>query len=502
MTISSDQPLSTAQVHRHMVAGSGLMIAMRWIMRGIGVISTIVLARLLVPADFGIVAMAMIVVGFVEVFAETGLNLVLIRAKETGRDLYDTAWTLSILQGIVLALVIVAAAPVAPLYFDEPRVEEVLYVLALRPLLNGFENIGVVGFLKNLNFAKDFKLGIYKKLSSFLITVILAVVLQNYWALVLGIVAGGSAQVVLTYVMHPYRPRLCLSAVGRIWRFSAHLFLQNLAGFLNRKADEIVIGGQFGTKTMGLYTVAADVGTSTTRELTLPASRALFPIYAKLSARPDEMSAAFLNALASVAALACSSGVGMALIADPFVRVLLGEQWLAAVPLVTWLALAAAAAAIANTCMTALNASGRERVALRLTWLRTLVLIGAMIPAAVWTGIEGVAATRTAVMIVFVPYSLWAVSRAFTLSAWTPFRAIWRAAAAAAIMALCVNAVGVDDIYLNLIAKVSVGATTFVVAQALLWWACGRPDGFERMMITVLKGYRRTALQPQADGLR
>src|ERR1051326_3694523 len=134
-------------VQRRMLRGSAWMIAWRWCVRGIGLVSTVVLARLLTPADFGLVAMAMLVVGLVEVLGEAGLNLAIIRHPDPTREHLDTAWTLAIGAGTAVALVLFIVAPLGAAYFHEPRAIPLIRFLALRAFVDGFENIGVALFL-------------------------------------------------------------------------------------------------------------------------------------------------------------------------------------------------------------------------------------------------------------------------------------------------------------------------------------------------------------------
>jgi lipopolysaccharide exporter len=493
------EPFDSRKALRHMASGSAWMIAMRWSMRGIGVVSTIILARLLAPQDFGIIAMAMLMVGFVEILAETGLHLALIRNVKADRQLYDTAWTLSVLQGFVLGALIVVLAPLAALYFEEPRSTAVLYVLALRPLINGLQNIGTVGFLKELDFARDFRFGIYQKVTAFVITIVLAYVLRNYWALAYGIVTSSVAGVILSYTMHPYRPRWCLAQVRQLYGFSLNILAQSMSYFLTGKIDEIVVGGSFGTDTMGHYHIAADVGTSPTYELTEPMARSLFPIYAKLSHQPGELSGAYLHALSAIAVLACASGAGIFSIAEPLVLTVLGEKWADAAPLMSWLALAMAMMVMGNTCFAVLNATGRERLALRLTCLRTAVLVGLLVPVAHGFSVEAVAATRFAVMAVFLPVFLAFTARVLDLSPLDPLRAIWRPAAAALLMTMAIKFLPPDTVHHaapQLIIEVAMGALVFVCGLIGLWVLAGKPAGFERTAFGFLVGLRRGVVQP------
>ena len=132
---------SASSLRGRMIKGSLWMVAMRWSIRGIGLISTIILARLLTPVDFGIVAMAMLVVSLLEILSSFGVDLALIRKENVERKHYDTAWTFKILQGLVVALFIIVIAPYMAAYFNEDRVTHIAQLLALAVFVSGFENI-------------------------------------------------------------------------------------------------------------------------------------------------------------------------------------------------------------------------------------------------------------------------------------------------------------------------------------------------------------------------
>src|SRR5580704_8991060 len=145
---------------RHMMRGTAWMLALRWGVRLTGLISTIFLARLLTPADYGIVAIATLVSGTIDVFAEAGQANAIIRHPNPMREHYDSAWTISVMLAFGLALIILAASPLTVLYFHEPQAKLVLEILALRTLLAGFQNVGIVNFQRDLNFRKQFQLSV------------------------------------------------------------------------------------------------------------------------------------------------------------------------------------------------------------------------------------------------------------------------------------------------------------------------------------------------------
>ena len=126
------------------IRGAFLSVAMRWTDRLLSLLSTVILARLLVPGDFGLVAMAMVAVGFFDVLLDLGVGAALIQHEHAGREEFSTAWTLRLAQCAVTALLLVALAPLVADYYDDPRVVDVLRVAAITVIIGGLENIGTV----------------------------------------------------------------------------------------------------------------------------------------------------------------------------------------------------------------------------------------------------------------------------------------------------------------------------------------------------------------------
>ena len=263
-----------------MLRGSAWMVAMRWSMRFIGLISTAILARLLDPQDFGLVAMGTLVLGLLEVFFELGTAQLLIRIQDAKREHYDTAWTIVLIQSFLLAAGLYALAPWAAAYYGEPRVESVIRWLALASVAQGLSNIATVDFRKNLDFAKDFRFELYARLSGFILTVALAFTLRSYWALVIAMIAGGVARSGFSYLMHPFRPRLSLVHWRQFLTFSMWVTPGSVANYLNNRLDSFVIGAVNTAAQLGIYHVASEMSRMVTSELAIPIQRALFPAFA------------------------------------------------------------------------------------------------------------------------------------------------------------------------------------------------------------------------------
>jgi len=326
-------------VYRHMLGGSMWTIALRWGVRLTGLVGTVILARLLTPADYGIVAIAMIIVGTIEVFSQTGQYAAIIRHPTPTREHYDSAWTISLLLGLGLGLIILAATPLTVWYFREPRAGEVVVILAFRTMLMGFQNIGVVNFRRHLQFRKLFLFNIYPTLISFVVTIASAFVLRNYWALVIGIMAQYISTVVLSYTMEPFRPHLSFAKVRELWSFSIWTLVRSVGTYINSEIDKFAIGGFGGAALMGRYDVANDVAISPTQELINPMISVLFPVMATVQDDWQRRRELYLRVLYWSALICASTSIGVALVANDMADLVLGSKWHDVKPLMPWLAL-------------------------------------------------------------------------------------------------------------------------------------------------------------------
>lgn len=470
-----------------MLSGSIWMILLRWTIRLIGLLSTVILARLLTPADFGVVAIAMVVVGLLEVLNQTGQMLALIRMAQPSREDYDTAWTISFLGGLSIAVLILLIAPFSQAYFNEPRAVAVMQCLALRAAIGGFSNIGIVDFRKSIRFDLYFRYNAYSKVVSFFVTLGSALYFRNYWALVAGTLVGQVSAVVFSYTMHPYRPRPSLARMSSLFSFSMWTLVKSIGTYLNQRIDKVVIGGIAGTSSMGRYAVADDLACSPIYEVNDPMVAVLYPVMSRFRANKASLQNLYLKALGWSAIICASGSVGVALVAPEMVQLVLGPKWLSVIPLMSWLALSAGVLGFGSGAYTLFDLTGHPHIGARMQWLRLAFLVAAIVPVGIIThSLVAIAETRLIATVLFIPTLLTAAGRQIDLSAAAVFAVIWRPLSSTGAMAIVViNAnsfIGVSGVE-KLIMDVVIGASTFCISIMALWFASGRPESVERDIV-------------------
>ncbi len=494
--MSTPSPNTPESTTRSFIRGVAWSFLLRWGLRGIGLINTVILARLLTPGDFGLVAMGTLVMGFLQGFTQVGVQMLLIREPNVTPEHCHTAWTMKLLQGVLVALLLILIAEPAAHYFQEDRVVEVMYFLSLAALIKSAGSIGMVLLRKELNFAKDFRFTIYCRLFALVVTIGLALWLRNYWALVYGSIAAAVFSVLLSFQMHAYRPRLSLAKARDYLRFSLSILPLNIGEFLNGKADVLVVGGIASTSQMGGYNVASELSALVTQEVVATAGRGLYPNYAKLAHEPRRLLVAFGHVLGAVAAVCLPLGFGLWAVADDFVALLLGSQWVSTVPLLQWLTLyGMLSSLVALLSGHILIVTGHERWSAVLMWLR----VGLLIPM-VWTagnlwGVEAVAAAATATAALMLPVAMVALKLALGMALLDQLRCFWRPLVSALVMAALVRLLHQEGlpVPVSLALDVTVGIASYCVMLLGLWMVVGRPKGVEDSIINYLNARHRPA---------
>lgn len=478
-----------SSIEKKLEVGAVLMIAMRWTIRFMGLFNTVILARLLSPEDFGIVAMAMIFQVLIEGMINLNVQLVLIRNQSAGPAHYHTAWTIGILQFALIALVLVAGAGFASDYYQEPRLQVVVYVMALAIFLRGLVNIGVVDFRKELNFALDVKYEIFSQAVRIVATIGLAIWLRSYWAMVLGILSGSVAAVVLSYIMSPFRPRLSLEKFGEIFGVSTGIWLENLNRFVSMQADRLILGRLVPTATLGGYSVAVDLARLPSGELVLPLSRALVPGYARVKDDLPRMAGFFRILLGAASLCAAPIAFGFPLIAVDFVAVVLGDQWGFIVPMLQIGAVLAVIELLAGTNRPLLLAAGGLRPLNIALSVETLSLISVVYPAFQWQGVEGV-------LLGLIGVRSLALLLLFGLSART-LGVTYGSLFAPMLRPLLAGAVMLAGLWwlpplstlapLRMAITLAIGGLIYGVTVMALWWLQGQPEGLEKTLVGRLR---------------
>ena len=470
------------------VAESALItVAMRWTDRSFGIASTLILARLLVPEDFGVIVMASLVIGLADVFFELGVNVALIQNRTPSQEHYDTAWTLRLIQTTLAATLVVIASPWAATYFNDPRVTLVVQVLAMSLVLSGLENIGIVTFQKEMQFSKEFKFLFCKRIASFVVTILAAWFIRSYWALVIGALTGRVLGVALSYGMHPMRPRLSLKKFREIFSVSQWMLVRSIGGYFQLKLHFLVVGARENAGVLGAYSLASEISALPSSELLAPLNRVLFPAFVRVKHDLVELKRVVLLAQGVQTMIAMPAAIGLILVSNEAVLLLLGQKWMSAVPFVEIFALISFLSSIAATGYYVLLTLGKVRLMAISSWIQVAffaTLAFVFFPDA---GAFGLASLYLAVITLGLIGVMISLQRELKgLRFGEIVASMSRPLIAVSVMAACVifaaRASGFDGWPL-LITKILVGAAAYSVSILALWLISGRRAGAESYLL-------------------
>jgi PST family polysaccharide transporter len=467
--------------------GAGWIVASRLMMRVFGFLNTIVVARLLAPEDFGLIAVGMTAVQLLQGLSDIGVSQAVVKFQDAGRREIDTLFTLSALRGAAIAAVMLATAALAGHFYGDPRIAWVFCGLAAYPLLLGLVNPRFFEFERNIDFSKEFVWEVAAKLVSVVVTIAVAFMFRTYWAIVLGVVAGAATQVALSYLMRPYAPRLSLAAWRRVWGFSGWLTGVSFIVALSNKLDAFVLARTAGPADTGAYWMGFQLAELPTSELAWPIARAVYPGLSAMQGDKERMRVAYLRGVQALAAVALPAAVGFAFVATDLIHVLLGEKWERSALVVAWLTPAIGLQTVFIATQYYAMALGLTR----LVFIRGLIVLLIKAPVFIWAavthGFVGAVAAATACTIFGAAMNLILYSRASGRPPFDPIVAARRSFGAVAAMAAYFLAIrpliGVDrmgEAGLRLVFDIAAGGAVYLAAHILFWRLEGRPQGAER----------------------
>ena len=360
-------------VNEKVAVGAFWSLLARIAIKSLTAISMILLARLLTPDDFGLIALTLAMLALFENFTRFNFDLNIIQKDEVTDTTLNSAWTCMALSGLVLGALLYLSSGFLGEFFEEQRLSGVLAVIAIIPVVNGLNNIGFVLYRKQLNLRMEFKLEVWAKLASFVVTVVSAFMLRNYWALVLGVFAHSITKLTLSFLMHPYRPSFGLGQARELFGFSKWLLLNNLLVFLSQKIADLMLGKLANATQLGYYSLGHEVSNLPTSELVFPLSRAIFPGYAQLKNDEQALRDSFVRLTTVVMFAAAPLCFGISATATEIVPVLLGDQWLPVIPILQILALYGLVRCAFMNTGSVFIAIGRPKIPAVLSLFRLLV---------------------------------------------------------------------------------------------------------------------------------
>lgn len=470
-----------------LVKGSLWVSLSRAIVNGLSSLSTIVLAWYLLPADFGLVALATTMLTIVTTVTDISLTQALIRHEAPSDSHFSAAWTLGATRGLVLCFLFAGFAYPASLLYNEPRLFGVMLALSLSLLLSGLTNPRRIMLQRDLIFWQEFVLNVVQKIAGFVATVAIAAIYQSYWALVIGTLVLQATNVVTSYLVLPFRPKITFKHSKEFLSFSVWLTAGQIINTLNWRFDYLIVGKLLDNAALGYYSLGSTLAMMPTRESTAPLTATIYPAFSNVRNDPKRLAQAYQRAQALLAAVALPAGIGVAVIADPLVRFALGEKWIPAIFVIQALSSVYALQTLGSLVQPLGMAMGRTRLLFVRDTQMLIVRVPIITIGLVFWGLPGLILSRVFTGLLSAAVNMFVVQKLIGVSMLDQLWANFRALASSAVMALGVYFASQhlgDADHKSLLAVhigilVALGAILYCCTTFVLWMLMKQPTGPE-----------------------
>jgi O-antigen/teichoic acid export membrane protein len=443
--------------------------------------------------------MANTVVTFAELLGAFGFDWALVRHPDPTTAHYNSAWTLRVLLGLATALILLCVAPLAATFYMQPAVQPLLTVMALSTFLGSLENIGTVDFRRHFAFDREFVLRSGPKLVSFLIALTIAISLHSYWALVIGTLASRLTGTMMSFAMHPFRPRFSLKASAELLSFSIWLLASNVLEFARTRFADLFVGRAFGPRATGLYSVANEIAHLSTSELAAPINRAAFSMYAKNAMNPAAIRDGFLSVASVIWLVALPMAAGTVAVSREIVAILLGPQWSDASGILSLLAVGGGLSVMMANTHYVYWALGRSRIVTALAAFGLIAMVTLALVLSHFLGLPGVAIGYVLAAGLTIPVNYYLLWKTVGIPFSALWRLVWRSCLAALMMWLTLMTVFTASSVTTasaaiapLLLKMLTGTVLYAGYLWAIWTMCGKPDGAERT--TLRLGSRKLSI--------
>jgi O-antigen/teichoic acid export membrane protein len=351
----------------------------------------LILAKLLVPEAFGLVAIALTAVGTLMRLSEVGVIPALVQRANATREEHDAGWMVGVVRAACITLLLVALAPIIARLFNEPRATAIIQVLALRPLLESLGSIGIVRLMRELRFRELALIYVPAALLD-LVVAIAAASFLGVWALVLGALAGAVTSTVMSYVHAPHRPRptLRLDAAAPLVSYGRWVLASGAIGMAGTLAMQLAISRELGAAALGVFFLATKLSLLPIEAASAVIGAVAFPMFAGLREDRAQAARAFATLLTGLNLLLLPIFALLYVLA-PQLEQVLGTQWAGTTPLVHVLIVAGIVAILCELVTPLLMGWGRADRAFRLDAAQTVVLLAVLLPGVALLGAEGAA---------------------------------------------------------------------------------------------------------------
>lgn len=390
-------------------SGISWMSVLRASTRGLAIIKTIVLARILLPAQFGIYGIATIVLGFLETLTETGINIFLVQKDDDINPYINSAWVVSITRGIIMSVSIIVFAPLIAGFFRSSNATSILYLTAIIPFVRGFINPSCVKFQKSLQFRKQF----YYDSSLFLLDTLLAISLAYFTksenSLIIAMIITAFVEVFISFIVFSPKPKLILDKIKfmEIIKTGKWITGASIANYIFENVDDAFVGRILGSSALGIYQQGYRIASIPASEVGQVFNKVTFPLFVTINNDIKRVKKAFIKTLIVITGLVSIYGLVVFKFADKIVFYLLGDNWIPVIPVLQILAIYGVTKAISNSFFSLFLGIKKEGIVTLTSTIRAVVLISTIYPLIKIFGVLGAGFSAILASVISMPFFIY-----------------------------------------------------------------------------------------------
>ena len=378
--MNNQQNLTKATLH-----GTFWSYASRYSGKFLVFISTAVLARLLLKEDFGIAGYALVVIGFMEVLEGLGIGPAIIY-HHADEERLDTAFWLGLgVGGVLLAISWFVVAPLAGAFFQDARAVPVTRALGLEFIISAFSLVHAAFLTQKLAFGRKFIPEMSRSISKGVASIGLALLGFGAWSLIIGQLAGVLVQTIVYWIVVPWRPTFHFQRkIARsLLSYGTSVVSIDGLGILMLNLDYLLIGRYMGAAALGVYTLAFRVPELLVKQFCNIVGNVTFPVYSQMRDDPQALRQSFLTTMRYLTMITIPLGLGLALVAEPFVLAVFTEKWAEAIPVMVAISLYTLLRSLVFNSGSVYKAVGKPGLLSKLSFIQALITI----PALWWTAV-------------------------------------------------------------------------------------------------------------------
>lgn len=438
---------------------------------------TIILARLLLPQDFGLLGMATIFIGLISTVNELGLSAAIIQRKELTEKHLSTAFWTSLTAGILLCLTTIAIAPYVADFYNERRIYDLLVSLSVVFVIGSLGIVPSALLAKSMNFKKIAFAEVGSEFSSGLVAVGLAFAGFGVWSLVWRTLMGNIIIVAAYWKISPWRPTLCFDKKSfiELFRFGGNVMGSNIVRYAGGNVDNLIIGKTLGPSPLGYYALAYQMVSFPVTRISSVVSRVTFPAFSIIQEDNAKMRAGYAKVVRYISLITFPLIAGLFAVSSLFVPLVLGSRWTPMILPLQILCIAGLIQSVGSPVSSIFRSKGRSDIEFK--WnLLSLSVVTLAILAGLNYGIAGVAFAVSATIVCLGWILQWLANRLIGLTFKDCFRAVYPATVSSIIMLASIGIVEkalpstTDNTFL-LIVSIAVGTIVYAAAIRVFFYA-------------------------------